>query len=328
MSITEIKNQIFEVNSQNFEKLALDIFQFQYQQNNFYKQYVDLMHINPKEVISIYQIPFLPIQFFKSQTITTPSETSYELFFESSGTTGQIRSKHYLVDVGMYVTSFQKSFEKFFGDIKHYCILGLLPSYIDRPNASLAYMVNHLIQKSGHPQSGFYLDDFKSLYQTIQELEAKKQDTLLFGVTFALLDFASEYSLPLQNVKIIETGGMKGRGENLTKSEIYSQLQTSFGKDSIYSEYGMTELLSQAYATKPNEYKSAPWLKILVRDLNDPKQISSNGKGAINIIDLANIHSCCFIATDDFGTISTSGSFEIQGRIDQSELRGCSLMTM
>jgi hypothetical protein len=281
----------------------------------------------------IEQIPFLPIQFFKSQVIKT-TNFEPEVIFESSGTSGSINSKHFIKDVSLYVKSFSKCFELFYGPTKEWCILGLLPSYLERKNSSLVYMVDKLIAQSEYLQSGFFLNEHEKLFSVLNELEKRRQKTLLVGVTFALLDFAEHYSLPLHHTTIMETGGMKGRREELVRDQVHAILKKSFQLASIHSEYGMTELLSQAYSKEKGIFHCPPWMKVMVRDEEDPLRVYSHESivgsqtGALNIIDLANIYSCSFIATDDFGKIHADGSFEVLGRIDNSDLRGCSLLTV
>jgi phenylacetate-coenzyme A ligase PaaK-like adenylate-forming protein len=331
MNINELETEIFDIEDNQFEEKALAIFRFQAAYLPIYKQYIELLKIDLSKVNSIHQIPFLPISFFKSTEIYIQKKGAHPLpvlVFNSSGTTGQIPSKHYVVDPEIYETSFLKIFQQFFGDVDQYCILGLLPSYLERGNSSLVYMVNQLIKKSEHASSDFYLDNQEKLYQVILELEKKQQPTLLFGVTYALIDFAEKYPMPLNYVKIIETGGMKGRREELTRKEVHALLKNAFSIPHIFSEYGMTELLSQAYSLQNGIYEAPNWLRVLVRELSDPLTIKSIGKGAINIIDLANLYSCSFIATDDYGEVFENHSFEINGRIEQSEIRGCSLLTV
>ena len=338
-------HNIFDVNEDSFETTALNIFRFQYENNPVYQDYVKALHIKPDTVNQIEQIPFLPIQFFKSQVVKT---TNFEpmMVFESSGTTGSLSSRHFIKDISLYEKSFIKSFELFYGPVKEWCILGLLPSYLERKNSSLIYMADKLISLSEHPQSNFYLDEYEKLFAVLNELEKRKQKTLLIGVTFALLDFAEKYSQPLKHTIVMETGGMKGRreparlsrsGGELVRDEVHAILKRSFQLSSIHSEYGMTELLSQAYS-RPTEqsfgrakgegiFHCPPWMRVMVRDEEDPFKIR-NGSGAINVIDLANIYSCSFIATDDLGKIYADGSFEVLGRMDNSDLRGCSLLYM
>ncbi|MFT3701580.1 MAG: acyl transferase [Agriterribacter sp.] len=322
---------LFDFNISGFERRALDIFHFQYHQNPVYRQFVDALAINETDVHHLSSIPFLPIQFFKTHTVqtTTFKETA---IFESSGTTQTNTSKHYINDLSIYTKSFTKAFELFYGNPGDWCILGLLPSYLERNNSSLVVMVNDLIKQSQHPQSGFYLHNQQQLSQTLQSLEARQQKTLLIGVTFALLDFAEQYSMPLQHTTIMETGGMKGRRAELTRQEVHAQLNNAFHTKNIHSEYGMTELLSQAYSKGNGIFECPPWMKIMIRDEEDPLHIYPSVKkpttGAINVIDLANIFSCSFIATEDAGILHANGGFEILGRIDNSDIRGCSLMTV
>lgn len=328
MNIQQIKNEIFRVNAEGFQTLALDFFRYQYQHNEIYQAYANLLHKTPQEVTTLEEIPYLPVSFFKSHTVLSAPASANMLHFESSTTTGQIPSKHVIADPLLYEQSFMSCFERFFGRVDEYCILGLLPSYLERGHSSLVYMVDKLIQQSGHPSSGFYLHNQSDLAELLHHLEQQKQKTLLFGVTYALLDFAEQYPMQLASTRIIETGGMKGRRETLRRSEVHQQLRCAFGLDPIFSEYGMTELLSQAYSLQHELFESPSWMRILVRELNDPLSVRALGKGAINIIDLANVHSCSFLATDDYGEVYPNGLFTVLGRIDHSEIRGCSLLTL
>ncbi|MEO6637300.1 MAG: acyl transferase [Ginsengibacter sp.] len=313
--------------------MALELFRFQYQFNEVYKTYVDTLGIVPGEVKSIEKIPFLPIQFFKSKAIKT-TEFEPENIFESSGTTGENTSRHYLKSSDVYQESFLKGFAHFYGLPQQWCIIGLLPGYLERSNSSLVYMVNELIEISGKTCGGFYLYDHDKLYKTLVHNEIIEQPTLLIGVTYALLDFAGKYQMNLKYTTLMETGGMKGKREELTREEIHKILKTRLGIESVHSEYGMTELLSQAYSEKEGLFHYPPWMKILIREHNDPLSVTANKKragaatGLINIIDLANIYSCGFIATDDVGRLYKNESFEVLGRQDQSDLRGCSLLTL
>jgi len=320
-------HKVFGVNSDNFTTLALEVFTFQSKFNPVYKEYLAALQIDPSSVSSIEQIPFLPVSFFKTRAVQT---TAFEpaAVFESSGTTGTVNSRHVVKDLLLYEASFTKGFEWFYGPVSNWCIIGLLPSYLERKNSSLVYMVEKLVRKSGHPQSGFYLDEFAQLSGVLAELEKQKQQTLLIGVTFALLDFAEQFPQVLQQTIIMETGGMKGRREEMIRAEVHDRLKTAFQLPAIHSEYGMTELLSQAYSKGEGIFFCPPWMKLLVRDEEDPFVVNKAGKGTINIIDLANIYSCSFIATDDVGKIYPDGSFEVLGRIDGSDLRGCSLMVV
>jgi phenylacetate-coenzyme A ligase PaaK-like adenylate-forming protein len=323
-------HKIFGVKKGDFEALTLEVFRFQSTNNPIYKAYLEALKVNPLSVKELKQIPFLPIRFFKSHAVQT---TLFEpvAIFESSGTTGSINSHHLVKDIALYEESFIRSFELFYGPAKEYCILGLLPSYLERKNSSLVYMVDKLIQLSEHPQSGFYLDEYVKLFSILSELEKRKQKIVLIGVTFALLDFAEKYSPdsyrePLKHTIIMETGGMKGRRDEVIRLQVHDSLKKSFGVSVIHSEYGMTELLSQAYSKGKGVFNCPPWMKVMVRDEEDPLLVKEQDSGVINIIDLANIYSCSFIATDDAGKINADGSFEVLGRIDGSDLRGCSLM--
>ena len=308
------------------------MFKLQAAYNIVYKNYIAALGIDPKEVKSIESIPFLPIELFKNNRIET-TEFEPEVIFESSGTTGENVSRHFVKDLSLYKKSFQKCFQLFYGQPSQWCILGLLPAYLERKNSSLVTMVQDLIWQSGNENSGFYLYDHDKLYQVIVQNEMRQQPTLLIGVTFALFDFAEKYSVKLRYTTVMETGGMKGRKEELTRQAVHDFLKERLGLDAIHSEYGMTELLSQAYSKANGMYRCPPWMKVLVREENDPFAITSKpltGKpsaGLLNIIDLANLYSCCFIATDDIGRLYQNGSFEVLGRRDISDLRGCSLLT-
>ena len=328
---SEWHDKVFSVTESGFRQLALDIFHFQYEANSIYRSYVNALGKTPSDVDEIEKIPFLPISFFKTDEIKT-GKFNAEVIFKSSGTTQTINSQHHVKDVSIYTQSFTTAFKKIYGDLQEWCVLGLLPSYLEKGNSSLVYMVDDLIKQSRHPQSGFYLYDLEKLKETLISLERSNQKTLLIGVTYALLDFAEKSPMPLANTIIMETGGMKGRREELTRMEVHDQLKKAFGKTEIHSEYGMTELLSQAYAKKEGRFQCPPWMKMLVRDDEDPLSVqrSTSGvvSGAINIIDLANIYSCSFIATDDVGKLYIDKSFEVLGRMDGSDLRGCSLLTV
>lgn len=320
-------HKVFGVNEDGFEKLAMEIFNFQSENCPVYRDYLQALKLNPAKIHSLNQIPFLPVRFFKSHAVQT---TSFEpvTIFESSGTSGSINSRHLVKDLSLYEESFIRGFELFYGPVKEYCIIGLLPSYLERKNSSLAYMVEKLIQLTEHPQSNFYLNEYEQLFAILGELEKRKQKTLLIGVTFALLDFAEKYPQSLQYTAIMETGGMKGRREEMIRPEVHELLKNAFHLSAIHSEYGMTELLSQAYSKGEGIFSCPPWMKILVRDEEDPFVVKRAGAGTINVIDLANIYSCSFIATDDVGKLYPDGSFEVLGRIDGSDLRGCSLMVV
>ena len=325
-------HKIFNLNNEGFEALALEVFNFQAQNNAVYRDFVHALQITPSSVRSLPQIPFLPIRFFKSHEVRA-GEFEPQTVFESSGTTGSISSRHFVKDLALYEESFAKGFEFFYGSVKNYCIIGLLPSYLEKKAclpagrlSSLVYMVDKLIQLSEHPQNGFYLNEYEQLATVLQELEKREHKTLLIGVTFALLDFAEQFSFPLEHTFVMETGGMKGRKREMIREEVHALLKKSFSLDEIHSEYGMTELLSQAYSKEKGIFNCPPWLKILMRDEEDPFLIKYEGPGTINVIDLANIFSCSFIATDDVGKLYPDGSFEVLGRVGGSDLRGCSLM--
>jgi len=327
----EWHDKIFSVTESGFSQLALDIFHFQYEANSVYNSYVNALGKTPSDVDEIEKIPFLPISFFKTDEIKT-GKFNAEVIFKSSGTTQTINSQHHVKDVSIYTRSFTTAFKKIYGDPQKWCVLGLLPSYLEKGNSSLVYMVDDLIKQSRHPQSGFYLYDLDKLKETLLSLEKSNQKSLLIGVTYALLDFAEKFPVTLKNAIIMETGGMKGRREELTRMEVHDQLKKAFGKTEIHSEYGMTELLSQAYAKREGRFQCPPWMKVLIRDDEDPLSVqhSTSGivSGAINIIDLANVYSCSFIATDDVGKLYGDKSFEVLGRMDGSDLRGCSLLTV
>lgn len=325
-------HKIFSTNEQGFEALSLEVFRYQYRVNPVYKNYVDALAVNSANIQQIEQIPFLPIRFFKSHTVMS-GDFEPEAVFESSGTTTTLNSRHYVNDASLYKESFTRAFELFYGAAKELCIIGLLPSYLEKNSSSLVYMVNELITQSNHPLSGFYLNEHEKLVAVLQQLESRKQPTLLIGVTFALLDLAEKFTMPLQYTAVMETGGMKGRRKEMIRAEVHDVLKQAFHVPVIHSEYGMTELLSQAYSKGNGIFNSPPWMKVLVRDEEDPLYVrSSPGNrhitGAINVIDLANIHSCSFIATDDAGRLYPDRSFEVLGRLDNSDLRGCSLLTL
>ena len=324
---TELEEKVFSIdNEKQFGSIALGVYHFQFANNPLYRAYCGAVHRTPETVLSIEDIPFLPIAFFKTHAVMT-TDFKPALLFRSSGTTGMVTSAHYVRKPALYERSFRLCFERFYGSPAGYCVLGLLPSYLERGQSSLVYMVDRLIRDSGHRQSGFYLHDLKRLAATLDELEAEGQKVLLIGVTYALLDFARRYPRILKNTVVMETGGMKGRQKEMTRPELYAELRDGFGLEAVHSEYGMTELLSQAYAVN-GEFRSPPWMKVLLRDETDPFALRTKGTGAVNIIDLANIYSCSFIATEDIGRMAGDGSFEILGRMDHSDIRGCSLLAI
>jgi len=323
--ICELEHKIFTIEDTGFEAFALDIFKFQYGQNPAYREYVDLMGINPYTITSLAAIPFLPVEFFKSHRIST-TLSQHETVFESSGTTQTTPGRHYIKDLSLYKRSFQKGFERNYGRIKDWCIIGLLPSYLERTNSSLVTMVHELITISEHSQSGFYLYDYEKLSNILEQLEGQKQKTFLIGVTFGLIDFAEKHPQPLQYTTVVETGGMKGRKDEMTREEVHGILKNAWSLPFIHSEYGMTELLSQAYSPGEGIFGCPPWMRVMLRDDDDPLCKKTAGRGLINVVDLANIYSCSFIATDDVGFIHRDRKFEVLGRRDNSDLRGCSLM--
>lgn len=323
-------DSIFDIKSEKeFESCALQVFQFQFEHTKVYQEFCNYLNKNPSNVHHIGDIPFLPVSFFKSKQVFSNSHSEAAITFTSSGTTGSVTSKHIVADASLYQKSYLKAFELFYGKIESYCVLALLPSYLEREHSSLIYMVNDLIGRSAHPDSGFYLNDLDGLVEKINVLEAKKTKILLLGVSFALLDLIEHTQLSLSHTLVMETGGMKGRRKEMIREELHSLLQGGLGVAEIHSEYGMTELLSQAYSKVRGLFETPPWMKVLIRDPEDPLSALSIGKtGGVNIIDLANLYSCSFIATQDLGKIHTDGHFEILGRFDHSDIRGCNLMIL
>lgn len=321
------KKNIFQLkNETDFEKAALALFQFQARENPVYKNFLQYLHIAPQSVNTIDQIPFLPIELFKNHKIVS-GDLPIEQVFTSSGTTGITTSYHYVADTTLYIDSFMQGFQHFYGNIQDYCLLALLPAYLERKGSSLVFMADHLIRQTQHPLSGFYLDDYAQLQATLQHLTIQKQKTILLGVSFALWEFAEQYPMPLPYITIMETGGMKGRRKEVVKEQLHHIFKEAFGVPSIHSEYGMTELLSQAYSKGNNLFECPPWMKVLIREVNDPFAYQSIGQtGCINVIDLANVYSCAFIATSDLGKCHTDGTFEVLGRLDSSDVRGCNLL--
>ena len=324
-NIEQVKSNIFNINNDaEFENLALELFHYQMENNPVYAPYASLI-LKGETPDNIFEIPFLPIEFFKKEQVICQGKGVEEVFL-SSGTTGD-QSKHLVAEMSIYKKSYLKTFQQFYGDIQEYCILALLPSYREREGSSLIYMVDDLITKSKHPKSGFYFDNLAELTDTITELEGKGQKIILFGVTYALLDLAEEFPQKLEQTIIMETGGMKGKRKEMLKEEVHQILKTAFLTTNIHSEYGMTELLSQSYSKGDNIFKSPPWKKMLIRDINDPLSIIGNNKsGGINVIDLANIYSCSFIATQDLGKTFDDDSFSVLGRFTNSDVRGCNLL--
>ena len=322
-------SDIFTSSSQKqFEKIVLKVFRYQYENNKVYQEFCDFLKTDPHKVKSLQQIPFLPIQFFKSHEVVSNSNPIQETF-TSSGTTGMITSKHLVTDVTLYEESYRKGFSEFYGNIEDYVILALLPSYLEREGSSLIYMVKDLIELSNRPESGFYLHNHDELISKLIALDRAGQNIILIGVTFALLDLIEKHQFQLQHTIIMETGGMKGRRKEMIREELHEQLCKGFGVSAIHSEYGMTELLSQAYSLGNGVFECPSWIQILVRDTEDALTYIPDGKtGGINVIDLANVNSCSFIATQDLGKKNLNNSFEVLGRFDNSDIRGCNLMVI
>ena len=321
-----LTEKIFSINDSTFETIALEVFRYQFERVEVYRLFCQSLKRSPETVQSIEDIPFLPIEFFKSYPIIESGKTASRIF-ESSGTTGTIPSRHHVADVSLYEESFLLTFKQFYGEPKDFAILALLPSYLERGNSSLVYMADKLIKLSGKKESGFFLNEFEKLKGLLQQLKADKQKTILLGVTFGLLDFSETFKMEFPDLIVMETGGMKGRREEMTRQEIHEQLCAAFGVSKIHSEYGMTELLSQGYSKGDGVFETPPWMKIYVRDIYDPLKFGTEGAGAVNVIDLANIYSCSFIATGDIARVNNN-SFEILGRMDNAEVRGCNLMVV
>ena len=324
-----MQNDIFNIqNEQDFSEVALAVFKHQFQNNRVYRSFCDLINVHPSDVLKVTDIPFLPIQFFKSRKVVASKDETQQVF-TSSGTTGSITSKHFVTDINLYKESYRKGFCHFYGNIEEYTVLALLPNYLERKGSSLVYMVDEFITKSNNLESGFYLDNLEELTQKLIALDKKGQKVLLIGVSFALLDLIEKQQFNLKNTTIMETGGMKGRRKELVREELHAILRGGFGVTEIHSEYGMTELLSQGYSKGKGVFKTPPWMQVLIRDTEDALTIHPAGKnGGINVIDLANYNSCSFIATQDLGKVHKDGTFEIIGRFDNSDIRGCNLMVL
>ena len=322
-------NRIFEISSEEeFNALALEVFEYQYQKTAVYREYCQHLGLSPRHITATDQIPFLPIEFFKSRRILASDRTP-ELCFKSSGTTGANVSLHYIADPEIYRQSFSHGFKYFYGDISNYCILALLPSYLERQDSSLVFMVRELIRQSTYEESGFYLSDLGRLADQLRHLISTNTPILLIGVSFALIDLATKYSMSLHNTIVMETGGMKGRKREMVRDEVHQILKNAWGLEDIHSEYGMTELLSQAYSPAKGIFHCPPWMRVLIRDPEDPLMlVNTDTSGGLNIIDLANVFSCSFIATQDLGKIRGDGGFEVLGRFDHSDIRGCNLMAI
>ncbi len=324
-----MKDLVFKIQSEKeFIDTTLQVFKHQFENNTVYRSFCDLLYIHPSDIKNIESIPFLPIEFFKSKKVISSTDSVVETF-SSSGTTGTIPSKHHITDLSWYETSYLKGFKHFYGAIEEYTVLALLPNYLERKGSSLVYMVNDLIHRSKQPESGFYLNNLEELAHKLKTLNKKKRKVLLIGVSFALLDLIEKYSFDLSNTIIMETGGMKGKRKELIRNELHQLLCKGFQVSSIHSEYGMTELLSQGYSKGNGIFNCPPWMKIVTRDTEDPLTIQKKGKtGGLNIIDLANYNSCSFIATQDLGKVYSDNSFEVIGRFDNSDIRGCNLMVL
>jgi phenylacetate-coenzyme A ligase PaaK-like adenylate-forming protein len=322
-------SDLFTISGQKqFEKIALKVFRHQYENNNVYREFCQHLNTDVAAVKSLEKIPFLPIQFFKSHEVVSNTDAIQEIF-TSSGTTGMITSRHLVTDVSLYEQSYLKAFAEFYGNIEDYVVLALLPSYLEREGSSLIYMVKDLIEKSNNPESGFYLNQYDSLIAKLTELDHAGQNVILIGVTYALLDLIEKHRFELNNTIIMETGGMKGKRREMIREELHQLLCEGFGVSAIHSEYGMTELLSQAYSLGDGIFECPAWMQILIRDTEDALTYVGNGKtGGINVIDLANINSCSFIATQDLGKKQPNNSFAVWGRFDQSDIRGCNLMVL
>ncbi len=325
----KIISDIFNIkNEEQFNRTALKIFDFQYTRNSVYNDYIKHLKINKTHINHYSQIPFLPIDFFKTHQILS-SDKPVQTTFKSSGTTGLQTSSHHIIDLNVYEKSFIKTFNIYYGNPEKYTFLALLPSYSERNDSSLIYMTEKLMKISNKKNNGFYLYNYEELYHKLNELEQKKEKTLLIGVSFALSDFFELYKIELTHTQIIETGGMKGRKKEIVREELHQIIKKASKIKEVHSEYGMTELLSQAYAKKSNRYQTPPWMKILIRDTNDPfNNLKVGTSGGINIIDLANFYSCSFIETKDLGKLNPDGTFEISGRFDNSDIRGCNLMVI
>jgi phenylacetate-coenzyme A ligase PaaK-like adenylate-forming protein len=320
-----LDTELHTITTTDFTPRALDVFHFQYANNPLYRDFADTLGIRQGSVARVEDIPFLPVGFFKTHEVRT-GDWEPEVTFRSSGTTGMVTSGHLVRDAGLYRRSFLAGFQHFYGPVRDWCVIGLLPAYLERSDSSLVYMVHELIGVSGHPHSGFYLYEYAELYRLLHQLEAARQKTLLIGVTFALLDFAERYSLKLEHTVVVETGGMKGRREEITREELHAVLRERLGVNVVHAEYGMTELLSQAWSAGEGVFRCPPWMRVLVRSEDDPLEVRVRGEGLINVIDLANIWSCAFIATDDVGVLQPDGGFTVAGRLDNSDIRGCSLL--
>ncbi|MTI31404.1 acyl transferase [Xanthovirga aplysinae] len=327
--LKEFKKELFNLREDGFNEFCLRVFRFQAVNNPVYHEYLSSLGIKPDSVNEITSIPFLPISFFKTHKVKTGNWEA-QAVFESSGTTGQQTSQHFVEDLKFYEQVTQNIFENFYGPLKDFTFLALLPSYLERGNASLVAMMDHFIRSSNDKLSGFYLHNYEELIRTLNRLQTTQQKkVVLVGVTFALLDLAEQYPEELKEVILMETGGMKGRRKEMIREQLHEILKAAFYLPSVHSEYGMTELLSQAYSKGDGFFHTPKWMKIILRDLNDPFDLRNDlRQGGINVIDLANLHSCCFIETKDIGRIHPNGGFEVLGRFDNSDIRGCNLLVV
>ena len=320
-------NELFSIRTrQAFDEVCMKIFRYQALHCPVYRTYLSLIRVKPSAIRHPEIIPFLPIEFFKSRRVVSGSQQP-EVVFSSSGTTGTVQSKHYVADTMVYEQSFRTAFAQFYGNPADRAILALLPSYSEREGSSLIYMVDDLIRQSRHPHSGYFLYNHGDLNHALQELKATATPTVLIGVTYALLDFVESHVIDFPKLIVMETGGMKGRRREMIREEVHERLRRGFNVQTIHSEYGMTELLSQAYSAGGGRFRCPPWMRVYIRDTNDPfSALPPEQTGAINVIDLANVHSCAFLATEDLGKRYADGSFEVLGRFDQSDIRGCNLL--
>lgn len=322
----DVENIFFIEDERDFNNKCVELFHFQYEEVEVYRDFCNHLRVNPLNIKSYTDIPFMPIDFFKSHRVLA-REYKENTVFSSSGTTGILSSKHYVPNEELYIRSFRKTLRLFYGDYTKLAILALLPSYLERQGSSLIYMVEDMISSSSQPESGFFLHNHGELFERLNSLNDRNIPTLLIGVTFGLLDFSDTYQLNFPNLIVMETGGMKGRRKEMIRKEVHAQLKKSFGVEKVHSEYGMTELLSQAYSYGDGIFRTPPWMRILIRDTNDPLSYVENGKtGVINVIDLANRYSCSFIATQDLGKVYSDNSFEVIGRFDHADIRGCNLL--
>ncbi len=319
--------QLFSIDDPEiFLDLSLAAFRHQYQFNRVYKAFCNGLGIEETSVKTLYDIPFLPIELFKEHEVVT-GEGTIQKKFKSSGTTDGHQSVHFLLDEEWYRKTLLEGFTRVFGDPSLYSFIALLPGYVERPDSSLIYMVNELMKKSNQRKHDFFSEPGNDFIKAIELNQQNNIATILFGVSFSLLEFANKHPISLQGIKLIETGGMKGRMEEITRDQLHTILKTQLQLNEIYSEYGMTELLSQAYSTQQGEFTSPPWMHVLIRETNDPRSYQDlNKTGGMNIIDLANIHSCCFIATGDLGKKTNPNTFEVLGRFDNADIRGCNLL--